>query len=127
MLPWDLEDWLTEEGDRVVRKRAARGDGALSDKERLLYEVWLFDTEVRNGGVSQYFGNNGSAQWATYVSAAQSKLPSFRTLAIAINQVLACQQDPYEAVIESGDVLEKAYGAVQSGLIGELKSYLQQK
>ncbi|MBA2238296.1 MAG: hypothetical protein H0W24_06300, partial [Lysobacter sp.] len=50
MLPWDLEDWLTDEGDNVVRKAAAaKGESALNEPERLLYELWLFDTEQRNG------------------------------------------------------------------------------
>ena len=51
-MPWDLEDWLTEIGDRVVRKMAASGPETLTPQERLIYEVWIFDTETRNCGVS---------------------------------------------------------------------------
>lgn len=61
MLSSFLEDWLTDAGDRVVRKLAA-GVGALSSEERLVFEVWLLDTEARNGGLSQYFANHGLGQ-----------------------------------------------------------------
>ena len=77
MLSWDLEDWLTEEGDKVVTKEAALGLGSLTSRERLIYEVWLFDTETRNGGVSQYFCNRGIAQWDELKKAARGMLPSF--------------------------------------------------
>lgn len=59
VLPRDLDDWLTEAGDRVVHKMAAGRPEALRPMERLVYEVWLFDTETRNGGASQYFCNRG--------------------------------------------------------------------
>ncbi|MGD9790763.1 MAG: DUF4375 domain-containing protein [Phycisphaerales bacterium] len=126
MLPWNLEDWLTDEGDKVVRKHSALGDAGLSDQERLLYEVWLFDSETRNGGISQYFCNHGNAQWAALCAAARSKLPSFRTFADSVDQIVAGQQDPYEAVIGSGDALDQAYAAVQARLVAELKAHAQQ-
>ena len=60
MLPWNLEDWLTEEGDRIVRKvAAANSRDALDGRDRLLYELWLFDTEQRNGGVSHTLATTG--------------------------------------------------------------------
>lgn len=126
MLPWELEDWLTEEGGEVVEKSVALGYFSLSPDERLLYEVWLFDTEARNGGVSQYFCNNGNEQWGTLCAAAMSTLPSFPAFADSVNQVVAGQLDPYEAVIESGDALDDAYEAVQARLVSELKAHLRQ-
>ena len=52
-LPLDLEDWLTNEGGRVVENRAIFGESALLPEEGLIYEIWLPDTETRNGGLSQ--------------------------------------------------------------------------
>jgi hypothetical protein len=40
-MSWDLENWLTDEGDRVIRKMAASGLAALNRDERLIYEVWV--------------------------------------------------------------------------------------
>ena len=125
MLPWDLEEWLSDEGGKVVEKRATLGDAALSDQERLLYEVWLFDTETRNGGVSQYFCNRGNSQWLALCATAMSRLPSFQTFADSVNQIVSGQSDPYEAVIESGDALDDAYESVQIRLVQEVQAWLQ--
>lgn len=95
MLPWDLEDWLTDEGDKVVRKAAAaNGESTLDDRERLLYEVWLLDTEQRNGGISQYFCNHGLAQWDTLSQLAIPTLASFASFAEKINAVVGRSTDP---------------------------------
>ena len=123
MLPWDLEDWLTEEGGNAVKKQHAKGDAALSEFERLLLEVWLFDTEARNGGVSQYFCNWGHEQWDALCKAAEHKLPSFRQFADTVNKVVAGQPDPYLAVIESGDLLDDAYDAVKVELVRQLQAH----
>lgn len=63
MLPLDLEDWLTEVGNQIVYKMASGGEAALTEKEKLVHEIWLLDTETRNGGLSQYFANWGLKQW----------------------------------------------------------------
>jgi hypothetical protein len=63
MLPLDLEDWLTEVGNQIVEKMASGGEAALTEKEKLIHEIWLLDTEARNGGLSQYFANWGLKQW----------------------------------------------------------------
>ena len=45
-LPLDLEAWLTDVGDQIVCERASEGENALSAQERLIYEIWLLDTEA---------------------------------------------------------------------------------
>lgn len=50
--PYGLESWLTNVGDTIVRKAAASGVESLTTRERLIYELWRFDTEQRNGGVA---------------------------------------------------------------------------
>ena len=100
MLPWDLEDWLTDRGDEVARKSAAANSPDVLDaRERLLYELWLFDTEQRNGGVSQYFCNHGMDQWDRLSRLATPTLPSFASFAARVNEVIDGRADPYRAVV----------------------------
>src|SRR6266542_426034 len=101
MLPLDLEDWLTDEGDKVVRREAVAGIDSLTPEERLVYEVWLFDTEQRNGGVAQYFGNRGRKQWESLCLAARNVLAPFAEFAAHVDAVVANARDPYLAVIAS--------------------------
>jgi hypothetical protein len=121
MLPNDLEDWLTAEGDRVVRKEAASGHAALGAREQLLYEVWLFDTEQRNGGVSQYFCNCRE-NWEQLCRLAQPAIPSFALFAAAVNKVIGGSEDPYQSVIDSDVNLDEMYRAYQIQLVTELKA-----
>ena len=123
MLPLDLEDWLTGEGDRVVRQAAAAGaPDALSARDRLVYEFWLFDTEQRNGGVSQYFCNWGLGQWETLSRLEAAALPSFARFAAQVNEVVGGSEDPYRAVIESGMDLDAWYAQHQVELVTELRA-----
>lgn len=55
---WDLEDWITDVGADLVEKRFANAS-SLTTMESAAYEIWLLDTEARNGGVSQYLCNHG--------------------------------------------------------------------
>jgi hypothetical protein len=127
MLPWDLEDWLTDEGARVVRKAAAAGtESALGDREQLLYEFWLFDTEQRNGGVSQYFCNRGLAQWDTLSRLAAPSLPSFATFAVKVNRIVGRSEDPYERVVNSGVDLDAWYDEHHVRLVTELQAAVRQ-
>jgi hypothetical protein len=123
MLPWELEDWLTDEGDKVVRKAAAANSfDALDAGERLLYEVWLFDTEQRNGGVSQYFSNRGRQQWDALSRLATPALSSFAAFAAKVDAVLGPSEDPYRAVIDSDVDLDAWYREHQVCLVTELRS-----
>jgi hypothetical protein len=121
MLPWNLEDWLTEEGDRVVRKVAAANSRDVLDvHDRLLYELWLFDTEQRNGGVSQYFGNHGLEQWDMLARVAAPLLQSFPAFASKVNEVVGRSHDPYQAIIDSEVDLDGWYNHHQLRLVTEL-------
>jgi hypothetical protein len=123
MLPWDLEDWLTEAGHKIVVKAADAGSRDVLDlRERLLYEVWLFDTEQRNGGVSQYFANRGRAHWEVFSRLASPRLPSFAEFAAKIDKVVGDSEDPYSAIIESDTDLDQWYEQYCVRLVTELRS-----
>ena len=106
-MPDHLEDWLTDTGADVIRKRI--GDpSSLSPSECLVYEIWLLDTEARNGGLSQYFCNRGLAHWNDCVALAQiAGLEPFAPFARAVDVLIAGHEDPYAAIIDSpgGDSL----------------------
>ncbi len=123
MLSWDLEDWLTEEGDKVVRKAAsANSIDALDARERLLYEMWVFDTEQRNGGVSQYFFNRGLEPWDTLSQLAMPALLAFSSFAAKVNEVVGRSHDPYHAIINAVVDLDAWYGQYRVRLVTELQA-----
>ena len=123
MLPLDLEDWLTEEGGNVVERAAAvNSPDALTARHRLLYEFWLFDTEQRNGGVSQYFCNRGLEQWDTLSRLAAPAIPSFQRFASKVNEVVGRSGDPYWAIIQSDVDLDAWYARNQVELVTELRA-----
>ena len=125
MKPPELDTWLTEEGDRLVRKIATtHGVDALDARERLVYEIWLFYTEQRNGGVSQYFCNRGLEQWRTLSEIASTALTSFVPLAEVVNQVIDNSTDPYRALIKSAVNLDAYYQMHRVRLLAELRSLL---
>jgi len=117
----ELENWLTVEGDKIVRKAAANGLNVLDARERLIYEMWLFDTEQRNGGVSQYFCNRGLKQWNTLSIIASPALPSFVSFATLVNQVVGRSTDPYHTIINSDANLDAHYDKHRVRLLTELK------
>jgi len=123
MKDWELEDWITEEGNRIVRKVASvvNGANALNPHERLIYEVWLFDTEQRNGGVSQYFCNYGLAQWNALSQLALPVLDSFAIFADAVNKVVGRSSDPYKTIIGSDTDLNVRYEACRIQLLEDLR------
>lgn len=119
MLPQDLEDWLTDAGDIVVRKP----DDSRTEQERLIYEIWLLDTETRNGGVAQYFGNRGTEQWEACIAVtARGAVPSFAAFAGQITRMIAGAADPYEALIELGSAPDDAWDRVKVAVVSELKA-----
>jgi hypothetical protein len=123
MLPHDLEDWLTKEGEMVVRRAAAvKSECALDDRERLLYELWMFDTEQRNGGISQYFCNHGLAQWDKLSQFAAPALPSFAPFAAKVNEVVGQSEDPYQAIVDSRVDLDAWYDEHQVHLVTECQA-----
>ncbi len=124
MNPIKYENWLTEKGDQVVRKNAARIE-ILSNRERLLYEVWILDTEQRNGGVSQYFANRGIEQWKSLLNFALPSLSSFSQFANAVNQVVVDSSDPYQEVLRSKIDLDALYDDIRTTLVKELWHYVE--
>jgi len=100
MLPLDLEDWLTEVGNQIVEKMASGGEAALTENEKLIHEIWLLDTEARNGGLSQYFANWGLKQWERcHALATTWPVPSFLPFAKGVSDLLTGNTDPYLALV----------------------------
>ncbi|MBP1317794.1 hypothetical protein [Herbaspirillum sp. 1130] len=46
----DLETWLLDAGDVVIRKKAQWGESAISESENAIHWMWLIDYSVRNAG-----------------------------------------------------------------------------
>jgi len=123
-VPFELEDWLTEAGDQVVRKMAAQGEESLSDREKLIYEIWLLDTEVRNGGLSQYFVNFGMRQWQQCASLAMA-LPSFTGFAKQVTALLSANADPYLAILARESEASEFYYTHQVVIVTELRKIVE--
>lgn len=125
MLTWDLEDWITDVGADLVEKRFANASN-LTTMESAVYEIWLLDTEARNGGVSQYFCNHGLQQWAACQTAAVAVgLSSFHAFADALNAIIGTAQDPYEVIRAQGDPAEDLWYSYQSAVVQELRGLYQ--
>jgi Domain of unknown function (DUF4375) len=127
-LPWDLEDWLTDVGDQVVHKEASQGEAALTVREKLIYEIWLLDTEVRNGGISQYFANRGMKQWEQCTALATAwPLPSFSPFARRVSDMLIGNADPYLALIAREAEANELYYAYQIPIVTELRDAVEKR
>jgi hypothetical protein len=121
-LPWDLEDWLTEQGDEVIQKKASAGDAHLTARERLIYEIWLLDAETRNGGLSQYFANWGASQWEECCSlAVKLSMPAFAEFAKHVSALVEGSADAYLAVLEKGREADQLYYSYQVRIVSELR------
>jgi len=125
MLTWDLEDWITDVGADLVEKRCANASN-FTTMESAVYEIWLLDTEARNGGVSQYFCNHGLQQWAACQTAAVAVgLSSFHAFSDALNAIIGTAQDPYEVIRAQGDPAEDLWYSYQSAVVQELRGLYQ--
>lgn len=49
-MPSDNENWLSDTGDAIIRKKAAQGAFGLTSPERLIYCLWVADYGMRNAG-----------------------------------------------------------------------------
>jgi hypothetical protein len=49
-IPSDNENWLIEEGDRIIQKKHLRGAESLTAWEELAYCLWVADYGMRNAG-----------------------------------------------------------------------------
>ena len=123
-LPDSLEDWLTNEGDRVVTQMADSDGTPISGFDRTVYEIWVLDTETRNGGVAQYFGNRGLSQWRSLTQAvAPHHLPALREFILAADMVVEGAAAPYDAVLCSDPDLDDIYRRLQTAIVTELRQF----
>ena len=122
MLPWDLEDWITDVGADILDKRCANPQ-SLSPIDGLIYEIWLLDTEARNGGLSQYFSNHGLAQWKSCCAAVSLLgLNSFSSFEVEVNSMISGAADPYREINARGDMAENLWYLHQCKVVKELQS-----
>lgn len=120
-MPWHLDDWISDAGADVLEKRQSTGS-PLSAVESLVYEVWLLDTEARNGGLSQYFGNHGLEQWRSLVSwVAASSIPSFAPFQARVEQLIEGTGNPSRTIQEQGDEAENLWYGYQPDVIAEVR------
>jgi hypothetical protein len=120
-LSWPLEHWLTEAGDLLVRKLAA-GEQLMSPCEKAVFEVWLLDTEVRNGGLSQYFANEGLEQWRRCLAAVTPDMaPSFGVFSEQVMQLIAGADNPYRVINSLGAAAENLWYCHQEQVVSELR------
>jgi hypothetical protein len=127
-LGFALTDWLLDAGEGVAKRSQALGSlEALTSIERLLYELWIFDMEQQNGGVSQYFCNRPIQRWNTASRLARPLLSSFNVFALTLESVVGESADPYESVIGSDVNLDDQYGAIRVPLLLELQSLVQRQ
>jgi len=120
MLPNDLNERLSDTGGVMVDRRAA--GAVLSPIEQLVYEIWLLDTQKRNGGLSQYFSNCGLEQWRQCMVVANDVgLSSFPLFATEVNELIAGAKDPYKVLIKRGHVGDDIYDEHSSRIVRELR------
>jgi hypothetical protein len=123
VMSWDLEDWLTAAGDQVIHKAAASGSETLTPMEQLIYEIWVFDTETRNGGVSQYFGNRGMARWQNMRAVSECwNMPRLKQFLDKVDLLINEGADPYAVALATSPPIENIYWSYQTGIVDELRS-----
>lgn len=119
-LPNELNDWLTEAGDLVVQKRA-KGE-PIDSKEQMIYEIWLLDTQVRNGGLSQYFCNCPE-NWEKCVSLAESEgLALFEPFACQLNNLISGAKDAYTRILNRESEASRLYDTHAPKFVAELRN-----
>lgn len=125
-MSWDLEDWLTDEGDRVVLKMQEIGYDNLTDQDKLLYEVWLLDTETRNGGISQYFCNWQRVRWNALLRLMPVDcMPTLAHFSNAVDMVIGDAVDPCENAWKSDMKMFDFYYQLQTDIVTELRSVVE--
>ncbi len=120
-MPFDLDDWISDVGADVVDRFYTPGV-VLTDPERLVYEVWILDTECRNGGLSQYFGNRGIEQWQSLESVLEAAgFESFRPFAEKVRDLIAGAGDPFLAICHAGNEAEDLWYAYQRAVVAQVR------
>lgn len=113
-------------GDQIVNKKASEGEATLTEREKLIYEIWLLDTETRNGGLSQYFANWGLQQWERcHALATTWPLPSFSLFASGVSDILTGNADPSLALLSRDVEADKLYYAYQTSIVKELRESVE--
>ena len=104
----------------MVDKRAA--GQTLTPMEQIVYEIWLLDTQARNGGLSQYFCNCGLEQWHSCTAAASAAdLTSFRPFAEQLGMLIAGARDPSKALIKKGRAGDEVYDVHSNHIVRQLR------
>ena len=98
----------------------------LTMSEQLTFELYALDAEWMNGGLSQYFCNQGMEHWEALLRLASGTLPSFPPFAESVDRVVRHAPDPYLSVLEVGPTLDALYGGSRAALISELRARLSQ-
>lgn len=104
---WELEDWLLEAGESAERKVLA--GSPLTEIETLIREFWVFDIQIRNGGVSQYFCNYPSRWEKLKAAASPNSVPALDAIVVEVNRVIGNHSDPYSATLAASPHLEQYY------------------
>jgi len=121
MLSEELEDWFIENGVAVVEKHS--NGILLSSQEQLLYEVWLLYIETSNGGLSQYFCNEGLDRWRLCIATASGGgLTSFAPFAQCVDALIAGANDPYLALVNAGERPDRIYYEHETAIVTELRA-----
>ncbi|MES2984708.1 MAG: DUF4375 domain-containing protein [Pseudomonadota bacterium] len=123
---WELEDWFLNSYQQVMEKREA--PASLTQAENFLYELGCLDCELRNGGASQYFANQGTERWQQLKNTwSTEKVPSFTKTIDHFDAVLASQGDAYEAMLAASPSVEELYEQDQAAAKRELQKWLKAK
>jgi len=123
-LPASLENWFAEASARIEGKRQTGGNVSLSKDERLVYELWLLDTEIRKGGLTLYFANHGLEQWEHCVALASEIIPTFARFASMIDKLRSPDSDlsgiGLTAALGSAGRAQRLYHMCRAAIITEL-------
>ena len=121
---------ITDPTGFVIDREGAEGYAALSPQQRVVYCAFLFDAEVCNGGLMQFFGNS-SGDHATDTLAALAELghaEAHAALATAMRLVGPLAREPdregrltgfegrWDELQAAFDPLERAYYATKATL-----------
>jgi len=124
-----LMGWFADAGNRAELKRATNGDASLSKLEKLIYELWLLDTEVQKGGLSGYLANRGLQQWKHCAALVSQVSPSFQSFAERVDGLLRLDPDPKGvgliASVASGAEADKLYRRYRKPIVVDLRNAIE--
>jgi hypothetical protein len=125
----DLMRWFADAGERAERRHASDGAEYLSKGEKLVYELWLLDTDVQKGGVAQYVATQGLQQWRHCVALVPHAIPSFLRFAERVDWMLRFDPDPTGrgtvASVANGAEADKLYRELRTSIVAELRDVIE--